>query len=348
VQTSRPKYACPACHDGVAEAPAPPQAVEKSLAAEGLLAQVVVSKYADHLPLHRLEGIFARSGVTLARSTLCDWVADVRDVPLERVPLLEEEGTAWLVTRAFGAVPLPQLGNSVLRYNAAPDAHVLVYGCLATLIAAAAVGFASSRQVSQVAPLRELAVGGTTVGGPSRGSRIQRVLVGAQMAGSIVLLVAAGLFIRTSLAGVVIRPGFDVDHTALGHFHLGLTDGHVTLDPTPDLGISNSRMKDFSDVAVAARRIAFDGATLVRALRATFHRRGTAFPDGDPVPLTQRFVQDAIAQANWNAFAGRTETRFESLGHLVSALRQFLREPLQRARSGDDFTMRWNAGGPWA
>jgi hypothetical protein len=115
-----------------------------------------------------------------------------------------------------------------------------------------------------------------------------------------------------------------------------------------DLGISNSRMKDFSDVAVAARRIAFDGATLVRALRATFHRRGTAFPDGDPVALTQRFVQDAIAQANWNAFAGRTETRFESLGHLVSELRQFLREPLQRARSGDDFTMRWNAGGPWA
>jgi transposase len=77
LQTSRLKYACPACHEGVVEAPAPPQAVEKSLAAEGLLAHVVVSKYADHLPLHRLEGIFARHGVTLARSTLCDWVADV-------------------------------------------------------------------------------------------------------------------------------------------------------------------------------------------------------------------------------------------------------------------------------
>jgi len=76
-QTSRLKYACPACHEGVVEAAAPPQAVEKSLAAEGLLAHVVISKYADHLPLHRLEGIFARHGVTLARSTLCDWVADV-------------------------------------------------------------------------------------------------------------------------------------------------------------------------------------------------------------------------------------------------------------------------------
>ena len=77
LQTSRLKYACPACHDGVVEAPAPAQAVEKSLAAEGLLAHVVVSKYADHLPLRRLAGIFARHGVTLAPSTLCDWVADV-------------------------------------------------------------------------------------------------------------------------------------------------------------------------------------------------------------------------------------------------------------------------------
>ncbi len=77
LQTSRLKYACPACHEGVVEAPAPGQAVEKSLAAEGLLAHVIVSKYADHLPLHRLEGIFARQGVTLARSTLCDWVAEV-------------------------------------------------------------------------------------------------------------------------------------------------------------------------------------------------------------------------------------------------------------------------------
>ena len=73
----RLKYACPACHKDVVEALAPAQAVEKSLAAEGLLAHVVVSKYADHLPLHRLAGIFARHGVTLAPSTLCDWVADV-------------------------------------------------------------------------------------------------------------------------------------------------------------------------------------------------------------------------------------------------------------------------------
>jgi transposase len=77
IETVRGKYACPHCHEGVVEAPAPPQAVEKSLAGEGLLAHVVVSKYVDHLPLYRLEGIFARHGVDLCRTTLCGWVADV-------------------------------------------------------------------------------------------------------------------------------------------------------------------------------------------------------------------------------------------------------------------------------
>jgi transposase len=77
IETVRAKYACPHCHEGVVEAPAPPQAIEKSLAGEGLLAHVVVAKYVDHTPLHRLSGIFAREGVDLARATLCDWVADV-------------------------------------------------------------------------------------------------------------------------------------------------------------------------------------------------------------------------------------------------------------------------------
>jgi transposase len=77
IETARLTYACARCHEGVVTAPAPPQAIEKSLAGEGLLAHVVISKYVDHLPLHRLEGIFLRQGVDLSRSTLCGWVADV-------------------------------------------------------------------------------------------------------------------------------------------------------------------------------------------------------------------------------------------------------------------------------
>jgi transposase len=86
VQTRRVKRACPEGH-GVTVAPSAPQAVEKALAAEGLLAHVVVSKYADHLPLHRQEAILARHGVTLSRSTQCNWV---REVARACAPIAEE------------------------------------------------------------------------------------------------------------------------------------------------------------------------------------------------------------------------------------------------------------------
>jgi predicted nucleotidyltransferase component of viral defense system len=115
-----------------------------------------------------------------------------------------------------------------------------------------------------------------------------------------------------------------------------------------DLGISNSRMKDFTDIAMAARRVTFDGGVLVAALQATFRRRSTPLPDADMVGLSDRFVQDGSAQANWKAFATRNRPRdFESLAQVVSELRRFLHDPLEHARRGEPFTAKWNPGGPW-
>jgi transposase len=71
-----PKYACPKCRDGVASPPVPPKPTPGGMAGPGLVAFVVVSKFADHLPLYRLEDILMRHGVYLSRSTLCDWVRD--------------------------------------------------------------------------------------------------------------------------------------------------------------------------------------------------------------------------------------------------------------------------------
>lgn len=69
----RPQYACRAC-ETVTAAPIPPAVIDGGMAAVGLLAWVIVGKYLDHLPLYRLEGIAARDGVTLSRSTLAEWV----------------------------------------------------------------------------------------------------------------------------------------------------------------------------------------------------------------------------------------------------------------------------------
>jgi transposase len=71
----RPKYSCRSCQQGVVQAPLPPRPIEKGRAGPGLLAQVLVSKYVDHLPLARQSRMFARFGLAFARSTLCDWVA---------------------------------------------------------------------------------------------------------------------------------------------------------------------------------------------------------------------------------------------------------------------------------
>ena len=70
----RPKYACRACEDVVLQAPAPARLIEGGIPTEATVAQVLVSKYADHLPLYRQAQIYARQGLNLDRSTLADWV----------------------------------------------------------------------------------------------------------------------------------------------------------------------------------------------------------------------------------------------------------------------------------
>src|SRR6201996_7288635 len=69
----RPKMCCTRC-DAILQAEAPSRPIDRGLAGPGLLAHVLVSKYADHLPLYRQSEIYARQGVELDRSTLADWV----------------------------------------------------------------------------------------------------------------------------------------------------------------------------------------------------------------------------------------------------------------------------------
>ena len=74
IEHRRAKYTCRTCQDKVILAPLPAQPIEKGLLGTGLLADVIVSKYQDHLPLYRQAQRFKRMGVALSRSTLCDSV----------------------------------------------------------------------------------------------------------------------------------------------------------------------------------------------------------------------------------------------------------------------------------
>lgn len=79
IETRRPKYACRPCDGQISVAPLPASPIEQGMAAPGLLAHVLVSKFADHLPLNRQEAILRRAGIALPRSTLCDWVLGSAD-----------------------------------------------------------------------------------------------------------------------------------------------------------------------------------------------------------------------------------------------------------------------------
>jgi transposase len=72
--TRRPRLACRACGDVVVQAPAPPRLIEGGLPTEATVAHILVSRYADHLPLYRQAGILTRQGVPVDRSTLAHWV----------------------------------------------------------------------------------------------------------------------------------------------------------------------------------------------------------------------------------------------------------------------------------
>jgi transposase len=71
----RPKLSCPRCA-AVVQEPAPSRPIARAMAGAGLLAQVVVAKYADHTPLYRQAGIYRRAGIELNRATLASWVRE--------------------------------------------------------------------------------------------------------------------------------------------------------------------------------------------------------------------------------------------------------------------------------
>jgi len=118
--TRRPRYGCRGCEGAVVQAPAPARIVEGGIPTEALIAQVLVAKYADHLPLYRQAQIYARQGIQLDRSTLADWVGraawylrPLRDHILERLRrserLFADETTAPVLDPGRGRTKTGQL-----------------------------------------------------------------------------------------------------------------------------------------------------------------------------------------------------------------------------------------------
>lgn len=129
-----PQYACRACETVVAEAVAP-AILDRSIAAPGLMAHVITSKYVDHLPLYRLEAIFLRSGVEIGRTTLAEWVGvvGVRLQPLVDAMRLALRGSEVLHADETPVAQLdPGAGKTRRAYlfaygTASEDAPIVIF-----------------------------------------------------------------------------------------------------------------------------------------------------------------------------------------------------------------------------
>jgi transposase len=128
IQHVRKTFACRSC-DGPADrrfttaGPTVVGPIPKGLPGPGLLAHLLTCKYADHLPLHRLVGIVARSGVQLSRSTLCDWMASAAALLGPLVTLMRERLLlSKMIHSDDTSVPFLERGRDKAR-----DGHLWVY-----------------------------------------------------------------------------------------------------------------------------------------------------------------------------------------------------------------------------
>ena len=120
------------------------------------------------------------------------------------------------------------------------------------------------------------------------------------------------------------------------------------LEALTALGVLNSRMKDYYDLALLSRMYPFEGERLADAIVATFRHRGTTI-EAEPIGLTEAYYNDPSRAVQWRAFVRRSRFDEEAgdLVRLVAEIRPFALPVLSAIAAKDTFQARWKAGGPW-
>ena len=117
-----------------------------------------------------------------------------------------------------------------------------------------------------------------------------------------------------------------------------------------ELGLRNTRLKDFYDLWALASSCDFEGEVLAKAISATFARRKTPLPTAAPIALTSEFAGERMKRNQWRAFVRRGKLRAgdATLEEIVTVLHGFLMPVVEALNTGSLFNQRWKAGGPWA
>jgi predicted nucleotidyltransferase component of viral defense system len=116
-----------------------------------------------------------------------------------------------------------------------------------------------------------------------------------------------------------------------------------------NLGLVNSRMKDYFDFWTIGHQFSFDGTIMADTIRNTFAKRGTPVPASAPTGLSEAFWSDPSKQTAWRAFWKKSvvQNHMLDLETVVSFASSFLLPPAAAAAQGQPFTASWKPGGPW-
>jgi hypothetical protein len=114
------------------------------------------------------------------------------------------------------------------------------------------------------------------------------------------------------------------------------------------LGMANSRMKDYFDLWFMSRHFEYEGSTLAAAVRATFKRRGTLIPGRTPIALSMEYADDPSHVQQWAAFTSRlvAEAR-PTLGVVIDEVSEFVLPPAIAAATEQSFNQHWNPKNRW-
>jgi predicted nucleotidyltransferase component of viral defense system len=121
------------------------------------------------------------------------------------------------------------------------------------------------------------------------------------------------------------------------------------LEAIAKLGMLNTRFKDYYDLKYLADRFGFDGATLARAISATFERRATAIPPALPAGLSPAFGGNPVKQTQWAAFRRRQAIAKDlpDLPGIVAEINRFVESPLLAASTKKPFNFHWDKTRGW-
>ena len=117
------------------------------------------------------------------------------------------------------------------------------------------------------------------------------------------------------------------------------------INAAEELGMDNSRMKDFYDLDWLCQNMEFDHALLSLAIRTTFKRRGTALPETTPVVLSPEFADNVMKVTQWKAFLRKNRLEAGTLAEVIQCLHDFLQPVL--FPSADAQARVWKPGQGW-